>query len=68
VNVNTNLAQTSLQGQELVVVSNATALVGTFGSVQWNAPWIGTVLYNEPAGTVKLSNICVEQGSVFKFR
>jgi hypothetical protein len=68
VNVNTNLAQTSLQGQELVVVSNATALVGTFGSVQWNAPWIGTVLYNEPTGTVKLINICVEQGSVFRFR
>jgi hypothetical protein len=68
VNVNTNLAQTSLQGQELVVVSNATALVGTFGSVQLNAPWSGRAVYNDPPGTVKLLNIGVEQGSVFRFR
>jgi hypothetical protein len=68
VNVNTNLDQTALLGQELVVVSNAVSLVGTFGSVQLNAPWIGTALYNEPTGTVKLINIGVAKGSVFRFR
>jgi hypothetical protein len=68
VNVNANLAETSLLGQELVVVSNATALVGTFGSVQWNAPWSGRAVYNDSPGTVKLINICVEKGSVFRFR
>ena len=68
VNVNTNLAQTSLQGQALVVVSNATTLVGAFGSVQWSGRWTGQVTYNDPPGTVKLSNIEVSQGSVFRFR
>jgi hypothetical protein len=60
--------EAQVQGRTYTILSNSTGLVGTFGSVQWNAPWIGTVLYNEPTGTVKLINICVEQGSVFRFR
>ncbi len=54
VNVNTALAMDALGAQEVVVVSNATAIVGTFSSVNWNAPWNGTVTYNEPVGTVKV--------------
>jgi len=68
VNVNTNLATDALDGQELVVVSNATSLAGAFASVQWGGRWIGQVTYNEPAGTVKLVNLGVERGTVFKFR
>ncbi|MEI8243420.1 MAG: hypothetical protein WCI17_09155, partial [bacterium] len=57
VNVNTNLAKLALFGQELIVVSNATAIADTFASVEWNAPWRGKVKYNEPAGTVKLIGV-----------
>jgi hypothetical protein len=64
VNVNTNLAKSALAGQEFIIVSNATALAGTFASVQWNAPWSGLVRYNDPAGTVKLIHVGLPAGTV----
>ena len=54
----TNLVKTTLTGQELVVVTNAASLADvSFFTVQWNAPWRGKVLYNDPPGTVKLIEV-----------
>jgi hypothetical protein len=53
----TNLVKTTLDG-ELVVVTNAASLAdASFLTVQWNAPWRGKVLYNDPPGTVKLIGV-----------
>lgn len=66
VNLKTNMAESALAGQELLVVSNATALVGAFGAVEWNTSWQGKVVYNHPTGTVKLTR--PDPGSMFRFR
>jgi autotransporter-associated beta strand protein len=64
--VSSSLTPEMLNGLSFVVVSNATALVGTFGSVEWSGPWQGKVVYNQPTGTVKLTES--DLGSVYKFR
>jgi autotransporter-associated beta strand protein len=64
--VSSSLTPEMLNGLSFVVVSNATALVGTFGSVEWSGPWQGKVVYNQPTGTVKLTGS--DSGSVYKFR
>jgi fibronectin-binding autotransporter adhesin len=57
VNVGASLGPGELAGQELVVVSNATALADTFAAVVWSASWGGVVKVDDPAGTVKLTTI-----------
>jgi hypothetical protein len=57
INGSTNLVKTTLEGRDLVVVTNASALTGAFTTVQWNAPWRGKIKYNDPAGTVKLYDV-----------
>jgi hypothetical protein len=68
VNVSSNLAKNVLAGQEFIVVSNATALAGTFAAVQWNTPWSGKVTYNEPSGTVKLVQLGLPSGTLLIVR
>ena len=61
--VSSSLTPEMLNGLSFVVVSNATALASTFGSVE---SWPGKVVYNQPTGTVKLTGS--DLGSVYKFR
>lgn len=63
VNVATNLTKDALAGQELVVATNATSLVGTFASVSFSGAWHGKAAYNQPAGTVKLTQLSAEPSS-----
>jgi hypothetical protein len=61
--VNGSLTPEILNGLSFVVVSNASTLTGTFGSV---VSWPGKVVYNQPTGTVKLTGS--DPGSVFRMR
>lgn len=67
VNLATNLANGSLNGQTLIVATNAATLASTFASVRFNGSshgsrWRGTVTYNQPAGTVTLSTLSAPPG------
>ena len=64
VNVSPTLGNRALDGQELVIVSNAAPVASTFASVQWSEPWNGKVRYDEPSGTVKLVQVGTVRGSV----
>ena len=61
--VSSSLTPEMLNSVDIVVVSNATALASTFGTV---VSWQGKVVYNLPTGTVRLTR--ADLGSVFRFR
>jgi hypothetical protein len=70
VNVATNLAKNALDGQQLIVATNVVSLASTFSSVTFNGAWHGKVVYNQPAGTVKLYQVSAapQQGTALLVR